>query len=133
MNHPQRTIGMAGFGLLAGLILLAAPPGADAAKVGFHNKLTSSVNIDSYIVTVIRGKQVRVPGNTLQIDAGEVAGYPNVPTGAVLVIYVYDANQPSRCLYQGSQPINSASMFFAVKPTANPKKAKVVPAKPPSK
>jgi hypothetical protein len=131
MNHPQRIIGMAGLGLLAGLILLAGPPSAQAAKVGFRNDLTTSINVDSYVVTVIRGKQVTARGVTLQIDPGKTMGHANVPAGCVLVIYIYDANKPSRLLYQGSRPVDAPNMHFAVKPTTNPKKAKVVPAKEP--
>jgi hypothetical protein len=124
-------IGMAGLCLLAGLILCAAPGAAEAGKVGFQNQLTTSVNLDSYLVTVIRGKQVTARGATLQIDSGEVSGYANVPANCVLVIEIYDANKPSRLLYRGSTPVGTAPLFFAVQPTANPKKAKLVPTMPP--
>jgi hypothetical protein len=131
MNHPYRNNGMAFLGLLVGLILCSAPPAVQAAKVGFQNQLTTSINVDSYVVTVIRGKQVTARGVTLQIDPGKSMGHANVPAGCILVIYIYDANKPSRLLYQGSRPVDAPNMFFNVKPAANPKKAKVVPAKAP--
>jgi hypothetical protein len=130
MNHPQRINGMAGIGLLAGLILCAAPPDAHAAKVTFHNQLTTSINIDAYVTTVVRGKTITVRGKTLQINAGEKAGYPGVPPNCRLTIYIYDANKPSRLLYQDYMDVPPADIFLAVKPKPNSKKAKVVRAKP---
>jgi hypothetical protein len=132
MNHPRREIGSACLGLLAGLVLAAWSPAAEAqvmrgAVIGFNNKTKISISIEA--VSTVRGKLVLA--QPLQIDPKKVAWHVNVPPGKRF-IQIYETNKPGKLLFKGIINVNQ-NFFFDVKMVENQKnpQVKLVPSNPP--
>jgi hypothetical protein len=124
MKHPRCTFGTACLGLLAGWVLAACVPAAQAqvirgAAIGFNNKTKISINIEA--VSTVRGRLVR--DNPLQLGPGKVGWHVNVPPGKRL-IQIYETNKPGKLLFKGLINVNQ-NFFFDVKMVANQKNPQV--------
>ena len=116
--------------LLAGLILAAWPAPAAAGPpftIGFQNDTNASIYIEA--VCNIRGRLI--PLKPILINADKVGWQMNLPLSTFHFV-VYDANKPSKRLFQGSVPVNQ-NLFLAVQPAQGGSGIDVVPAKPPAK
>src|SRR5215471_16279374 len=105
MNHPHAQFGTAGMSLLAGLILAAWPTSAAAQaplRVSFRNDTTASIHIQA--ACNIRGKLVALEPVLINADkVGQIdlkVRQLNLPP-SVFHFVVYDANKPSKRLFQG--------------------------------
>jgi hypothetical protein len=107
--------------LAVGLLALL-PTNADAAWLGFKNQLSGPVIIQNAVIVnnvVRRGKPALLqPG---------ASGWDAIPQPGSVMVTIYDANQPSRILFQGTV-MSVKDLFFAVETDSTiPAGAKLMP------
>jgi hypothetical protein len=95
-------------GLLALLLLAAAPASSWAGWLGFRNDLKAPVVVRSSVVTN-RGV---VPGRPKALVAGEVA-WEAVLLPGNRVIQIFDANNNNREIYRKTVPV-TGDLFFSI-------------------
>jgi hypothetical protein len=106
MNHPLRHCRSAALGLLT---LLALQPTAEAAGIAFRNDLPAPVIVQVASIT----KNVVRRGRPILVLPSRVTVERMIPPGKVL-ISVYDANRPSRVLFQDTIIFPGKDLFLAL-------------------
>jgi hypothetical protein len=94
-------------GILALLIVAAAPASSWAGWLGFRNDLKDTVTVQSSIVTANRRA---VPGRPKTMVAGEVA-WEAVLLPGNRIIQIYDSNR--QLIYQKTIPV-TGDVFFSI-------------------
>jgi hypothetical protein len=136
LERCKRGRGMIGFcyslvrlrllGLLAVLIVFAAPMPVLAQNVIFRNECRASVIVQSAVVVrgVIRRERPYL------LNANAVA--PKIALDTDKIITVYDAANPNRVLFQGPLMASPMDLYFSIVPDVVPNKVRMVRRPPPT-